>query len=352
MCKRSFNRRQFLRAAGAGIVAAGASSADAQQREKRMPTREFGNTGVAVSILGMGGGSQFFKALPADPQAAEEKATEMLTAALDGGMTYFDTANAYVRRGRRADGRRVTLYSSEHLYGLVLSKRRDECFVATKVGARDRDGVLRQFEQSLERLGMDRIDLLQLHSINPGDDLRAINGRTGAYQAFRELKEEGLIRFAGISGHSTAPHMRDAIDVLEGLDAALFPVNAARDERDRRGRFREQPDSDIGHFKSLLLPHCIERGIAVISMKATAQGYLIGEGPGRADAQTLIRYAMSVSGVSCTIVGPGSVENLRANLAMAQQFRPMPSDEKRRLTAMLGDVAREFAYAADGYADV
>ena len=102
----------------------------------------------------------------------------------------------------------------------------------------------------------------------------------------------------------------------------------------------------------MLLPKCIDKGVTVISMKSTAQGYLIGEGPGKADAQTLIRYAMSVPGVTTTIVGPGSLENLRSNITMAQSFEPMTDDEKQDLVARVLPSDRRFAYRRPGYRDV
>ena len=87
-------------------------------------------------------------------------------------------------------------------------------------------------------------------------------------------------------------------------------------------------------------------------MKSTAQGYLIGEGPGKADAQTLIRYAMSVAGVTTTIVGPGSLANLQSNLAMARDFTPMSDDDKGELTAHVRTGAVRLGYLQPGYQDV
>jgi aryl-alcohol dehydrogenase-like predicted oxidoreductase len=307
--------------------------------EPRIALRPLGTTGVSVSIMGEGGSSQFFKALPKDPEEAERVAVEMLTTAVQGGVTYFDTAHSY-SRGR-----------SEQYYGLALGPWRDQLFIATKTGKRDRDGALREFETSLERLGMEYVDTLQLHSIRPRDDLEAINSKTGAFQAFRELKGQKLIRFAGITGHTTAPHMKRAVDAFEGLDTALYPINAATDQRDQRA-FKQEPENPDGHFETILLPHCVEKGIGVIAMKSTAQAYLIGEGPGKADAHSLFRYAMSTEGVTTTIIGPGSLENLKSNLEMAQNFEPMEADERDALVAQLAGSYERLAYLRAGYEDV
>ena len=344
---RTIDRRSFLKttAGVAAGAAAGVSVGSSQEEAGQIPRRRFGGEdGPLVSIMGMGGSSQFFRALPADRDAAIETAVELLTTAVEGGITYFDTSHSY------RQGREDPLYS-EYLYGLVLNDHRDDVVVATKVQSRNRDGALKQFELSLERLNMPSVDVLQLHSVSPKDDLEGINGPDGAFQALRELKEQGLAKFIGITGHSTAPHMKAAVDLFEGLDSALYPINAATDERDRRS-FKDEPENPDGHFETLLLPRCREKGVTVIAMKTTAQGYLIGEGPGKADAQTLMRYAMSVPGVTTAIVGPGSLENLQSNLAMAQSFTPMSDDEKSQLTAHIRTGDRRFAYLEPGYEDV
>jgi aryl-alcohol dehydrogenase-like predicted oxidoreductase len=267
----------------------------------------------------------------------------MLTTAVEAGMTYFDTAHSYSGRGR------PRLYS-ESLYGKALGPHRDKLFIATKTGKRDRDGALAEFEESLERFGFEYVDTLQLHSIVPTDDIEAINSKTGAFQAFRELKDQKLIRFAGITGHTTAPHMKRCVDILDGLDTALYPINAATDQRDRRA-FDSEPENPDGHFEKTLLPHCVAKGIGVIAMKSTAQGYLIGDPPGKADAQSLIRYAMSTEGVTTTIVGPGSMENLKSNLKMVQNWKPMKTRERNSLVAQLAGSHEKLAYLAEGYED-
>ncbi|MFQ5809520.1 MAG: aldo/keto reductase, partial [Armatimonadota bacterium] len=238
-------RRGFLEAT-VGSLVAGATRVAAQQAttpagEPRIALRPLGKTGVSVSIMGEGGSSQFFKALPEDPEEAERVGIELLTTAVQGGVTYFDTAYSYGRRGARG--------LSETLYGKALGPWRDQLFIATKTGKRDRGGALREFETSLERLGMEYVDTLQLHGIRPNDDLKAINSKTGAFQAFRELKDQKLIRFAGITGHTTAPHMKRCVDAFDGLDTALYPINAATDQRDQRA-FKQEPENPDGHFET------------------------------------------------------------------------------------------------------
>ncbi|MHC4354159.1 MAG: aldo/keto reductase, partial [Planctomycetota bacterium] len=135
------NRREFMEAAA--TVAAGAmytqpvygarSDRPAESEASAMPKRILGNTGVNVSMLALGGviGMQLPPSDDHDPAAIAE-------AALDLGITYFDTAPSY-NSGQ-----------SETNYGQVLSRRRKEVFLACKTGDRSYDGTMRSVEQSLK----------------------------------------------------------------------------------------------------------------------------------------------------------------------------------------------------------
>ena len=89
---------------------------------------------MEVSILGLGGGSQFLSAVK-----TEDDAVELLHTAIDGGINYLDCAAGY----------RDAVHASERLYGLVVPKRRAEVYVTSKTEERGRDRALRQFEESL-----------------------------------------------------------------------------------------------------------------------------------------------------------------------------------------------------------
>src|SRR4051794_3902059 len=116
-----FSRREFL----AGSV--GAAIPLAAARKDKIPHRSLGKTGLKVSILGLGGGSQFLKATSND-----DEAIELVTAAIDGGINYLDSAYGY------GDG------ESLRRYGLVVGKRRAEVILTSKTGQRGRDGALRE----------------------------------------------------------------------------------------------------------------------------------------------------------------------------------------------------------------
>ena len=164
-----------------------------------LETRRIDGTEVAVTAIGLGGGSL--------GRASAEEAAAIVRAAWDGGVRYFDTAPLY--------GMGV----SELRDGAALAPRpREEFVLSTKVGrllvpgAADNlevqydysyDGVRASFEASLERLGLDRVDILLCHDIDVwthGDGQPAIleAARSGALRALAALREEGVIRAFGL----------------------------------------------------------------------------------------------------------------------------------------------------------
>jgi aryl-alcohol dehydrogenase-like predicted oxidoreductase len=324
-----WSRRKFLTAT-AGLAAIPLTQAAGQGQ--KIARRPLGKTGMQVSILGLGGGSQFL--LVKDP----EQAVELLNTAIDGGINYLDCAASY------GDG------ESERRYGMVLEKRRREVYVTTKTQRRDRDGALREIERSLKNLRTDHVDVMQMHSFNPDEDLDRMLARDGVYPALLELKAQKVVRAVGITGHLAAPRMKEALERFEGLDTVLCPVNPARDSRHYIPK-REDANPN-GHFEEILLPAARARGLGIIAMKVTAQGELVGDGPGKADVAALIRYALGEPGVCTAIVGPGSLENLKKNLVTAQTYKPMSEAERKRLAGRISRERRQFAYERPGYRDV
>ena len=118
-------------------------------------------------------------------EVSEEEADRAISLSIEAGVNHFDTAADYG--------------DSELHYGRWMSEMRREIFLSTKTGERERDAARRQIEASLERLRVDRVDLIQLHAVNDLEDLdRAIRG---ALEAAVEAQEEGLVGAVGITGH-------------------------------------------------------------------------------------------------------------------------------------------------------
>src|SRR5215211_4006942 len=142
-----------------------------------MEHRRLGRLGSENSVLIFGG-------------AALAEATEEDTAiqqALDAGVDHFDTAADYG--------------DSELQYGRWMPEIRDRIFLSTKTGLREKDAAKRQIQDSLERLRVDNVDLIQLHSVGDIEDLDRATGPGGSLEAAIEAKEEGLVGAIGFTGH-------------------------------------------------------------------------------------------------------------------------------------------------------
>jgi aryl-alcohol dehydrogenase-like predicted oxidoreductase len=175
--------------------------------------RRLGRLGRENSVLIFGGAAL--------AEVSEEVADRAITLALEAGVNHFDTAADYG--------------DSELHYGRWMQEIQERIFLSTKTGARDTDAARRQIEASLERLRVDRVDLIQLHAVNDFEDLdRATRGSLGAAI---EAREEGLVGAVGITGHG---HEAPATH-LEALrrypfDTVLTPWNyiLSTDENYRR----------------------------------------------------------------------------------------------------------------------
>jgi uncharacterized protein len=321
------DRRKFMGtlatvtvAGAAGLQLGFAESADKKQEIKKagIPKRILGKTGVEVTALILGGVSGMLK-----KPTAEFDPAELANAALDAGINYFDTAASY------GDGQ------SEINYGVVLAKRRNEVFLATKTGNRTYDGAMREVEQSLKRLQTDHLDLLQVHSVAYNEDFNLWNKPDGMMKAFHKLRDEKVTRFIGVTGHESAEAMNQAIDRFD-FDTILTTFNPVP----RRKPFRE-----------LVLPNAIRKNMGIIAMKimgggegALASGnppvkpasgsWYWDETPHQTDASTLIRYVLGLP-VSCADIGMKSLKELEINVAAARDMKPLNSKEQINLENMM-----------------
>jgi aryl-alcohol dehydrogenase-like predicted oxidoreductase len=144
-----------------------------------MEHRRLGRLGSENSVLIFGGAAL--------AEATEEDSDTAIAQALDVGVDHFDTAADYG--------------DSELQYGRWMPEIRNRIFLSTKTGLREKDAAKRQIQDSLERLRVDNVDLLQLHSVGDIEDLDRATGPGGSLEAAVEAKEEGLIGAIGITGH-------------------------------------------------------------------------------------------------------------------------------------------------------
>src|SRR6201989_1290526 len=109
-----------------------------------------------------------------------------------------------------------------------LAERRAEYFLATKTGERERGPAHDQIRRSLERMGVEQIDLLQLHNLVDRSEWETAMGPGGALEAAVEARDEGIVRFIGVTGHGLDVAERHLQSLEEfAFDSVLFPYNYA-----------------------------------------------------------------------------------------------------------------------------
>ena len=189
-----------------------------------------GRTGIVTNRNGFG-------ALPVQRVPMEE-AVRLLRMALDGGMTYFDTARSYT--------------DSEEKLGRAFEGRRNQLFLATKTPSVTVEGFWRDLETSLRLLRTDCIDVYQFH--NPSFCPRPGDG-TGLYEAMLEARAQGKIRFIGITNHSAAIA---AEAIASGLyDTLQYPFSYLAADRDIR-----------------LVEDCAKADMGFVAMKSLSGGLI------------------------------------------------------------------------------
>jgi aryl-alcohol dehydrogenase-like predicted oxidoreductase len=295
------SRRQFLEigtALGTGMLLLKDTATAANDRGA-LPSRTLGRTGAKVSILAFGCGSRFLM------YKDEESAAAILNRAIDLGITYLDTAYAY------GDGQ------SESRVGKVMATRRKDVWLATKIPDRTRDEFLRRLEASLKRLQTDHVDLVHIHSLGHADDLAKLEASDGALKGLMEAREQKMARFIGMTSHTDGEVMAKAIE-RHDLDCVQMALNASRN----------------GRFEELALPAANAKNLGVIAMKVTGQEFLLGNGTGKTEMRSLLRYSMSLP-VATAVVGMPRPEMLAQNIEVARNFSPLHDDERERLRQQL-----------------
>ena len=177
----------------------------------------------------------------------QERADELLPLLLAHGVNHLDTAAGYG--------------DSELRLAPWMATHRDSFFLATKTGERRGDGARAELEASLGRLGVDRVDLIQLHNLVEPDEWEVAFGPGGAVEALALARDEGLVRAIGVTGHGlriAAAHRR-SLERFD-FDSVLLPWNFAVLQ-------------DVGYRAEAeaLLETCAERDVAVQTIKAVAR---------------------------------------------------------------------------------
>lgn len=288
-----------------------------KHKKGNIPKRILGKTGVEVSVLVLGGvaGMGMKPTNEFDP-------SELANAAIDAGITYLDTAPGY------SNGQ------SEINYGMVMAKRRNEVFLASKTQKRSYNEAMREVEESLKRLQTDHYDLFQVHSVLDKEDVSLWGKQNGMMKAFYKLRDEKVTRFIGVTGHESADAMNRAIDMYD-FDTILTTFNPVP----RRLPWRES-----------VLQNAIKKNMGIIAMKVMGGGggALVNVNPAKnvngnwywdetshqAEASDLIRYVLGLP-ISCANIGMKSLKELEINVAAVRDMKPFTKEEQVQLEKLM-----------------
>jgi len=203
-----------------------------------MQTRPFGSTGHD-STCAIFGAAAFF-------HASQAEADRTLELVLAHGVNHVDTAASYG--------------DSELRLAPWLREHRDRVFLATKTGRRGKAGAREEIRRSLDRLGVDSVDLIQLHNLVDVIDWEQALREGGALEAAVEAREEGLVRFIGVTGHGrTVARMHRLSLERFPFDSVLVPYS-----------FSQMQDEVYAADFEALAAVCAERGVALQTIKAIA----------------------------------------------------------------------------------
>jgi aryl-alcohol dehydrogenase-like predicted oxidoreductase len=272
--------------------------------------RPLGKTGINVSRVGLGGEG----VLRTFGKSAAAKT--VIDEAVRQGITYFDSARAYA--------------GSEGYYGAYWPFHTDvraKMFQTSKSASRDREGAIDDLEITLRTMGVDHLDLWQIHDVRTRDDIAAIEAEGGALEAFVQAKEEGYVKHIGVTGHYDPEILTYCVENWP-VDTVLLPVNPV--------------EGVIGGFLDQTLPAARKKGLGIIGMKVLgASNYIyreLGITP-----EGLIRYALSQP-ISVAIVGCSTPEEVQALAEVGRTYTPMNEEEKQKLISTFKPFARQLAY--------
>lgn len=277
-----------------------------------MEALPFGRSGHASSRLIFGAAALW--------RASQDEADHALEQLLAAGVNHIDAAASYGE--------------AELRIAPWMQRHRDRFFLATKTGERSYAAAREQIRHSLERLDVDRVDLLQLHNLVKDDEWEIAMGSDGALRAAIEARDAGLVRFIGVTGHGTrvaAMHLRS----LErfAFDSVLLPMNPAMLRDARYAAEFEQ-----------LLAVCRERNVAVQTIKSIARRrWQDGSAPTHdtwyepltdaADIERAVHWALARPGVF--VNSAGDLRLLGPTLDAAASFATAPRDAEIAAVAPL-----------------
>jgi uncharacterized protein len=275
--------------------------------QTRVPTRMLGKTGIRVPLLGFGTAACGIRRDVKNGVALYEQA-------FAAGINYFDTAPTETGYGRAQEQLRF-----------FLEGRRPSVFLVTKCHTADYDTARRMLDANLKEMRTDYADLVYVHSLGDLNPERAM-GKNGILTALVKEKEEGRIRFLGLSGHSRPSRFRKVLlsEWGDRVDVVMLAMNFA--------------DRHTYNFEERIGTLVAKKNIGLVAMKVFGGANWKSKAISNtmmpeANREIAVRYALSQSGVSLAVIGMATEDELRENIARVCAFKPLSDAERRGLEA-------------------
>lgn len=258
-----------------------------------------GSTGLTVSAIGFGG-------IPIT-RLAEAEAAQLIRRAVDAGINFIDTAYGYGG-------------SEERIGRAIRGVPRERLVIATKDGSSDGAMFARHVEESLMRLGLDYVDIIQFHNISDREKWDAVNAPGGAREAAEALRKQGKVRHIGVTSHN--------VDLAGEMVAS--------------GQFEtlEAPLNFVAEEAAALIEPCRRQGIGLIGMKPFGGGAI-------EDGELALRYLHQFPGV-VPIPGIETPAELDHVLRFAAAPQSLTDADRRRITELRVQLGKTFCHAC-GY---
>lgn len=268
-----------------------------------METRRFGRTGH-MSTIAIFGGAAFW-------QISQEDADKVIEQVLEAGINHFDIAPSYGQ--------------AEERVGPWMPRERGGLFLGCKTTERTREGAWNEMQRSLKLLQTETFDLYQCHAITKMEELDAVTMKGGALEAFVQARDEGLVKYLGITGHGaeTPQIFLEALRRFD-FDTVLFPLN-----------FVQMAIPEYRKYAEELIETCKAKDIGTMIIKHITKGPW-GEKPHTATTwyepfeemdkiQQAVNFALSyeVTGL-CT---PGDTRILPLVLKACENFKALNHEQ-------------------------
>jgi aryl-alcohol dehydrogenase-like predicted oxidoreductase len=271
--------------------------------------RTLGSTGEKVSVIGIGGSHICSDGVD------EQLGIRIIRTAVDRGINFMDNCWDY------NEG------ASEIRMGKALRDGyRDRVFLMTKIDGRSKKEATRQLDQSLRRLQVDMIDLVQHHEVIRYEDPHRIFDAEGANAALIEAREAGKLRYIGFTGHKDPKihlHMLQvAADHGFAFDAVQMPLNVM--------------DAHYRSFEKEVLPELVRQKTGVLGMKSMAHGILLKSNT--VTPTECLHYVLNLP-ISVVIMGIDGMEVLNQACEAVRTFRPMSAEEVQALLSKTAKAA-------------